>query len=311
MPDQTTLDRTQQDARCAHLAATLTRITETARHRAEQPAVLHEQLLADLDAIGRTAAAALNRKVVALRPEYEVLWHPDGDDDAIRLSEDKIGSLARARRVGAERVGSYGTSHYTVNRCIHVTYDDEWTVISPWEKVDDRGLLFACATCGGQVFRARSFDNVAVWFVDAEPVPDGDLVLIPSDDDGDEPTAVYGEEPTPGRRRYARHREGCTPPPEPMTATVQRSVPPNPPFAFITVKHPDGRTERIDVPEQVTMPDGGTSRQGYDRLRVPLAAAGYRVVGDAYAPPGSDYVYIWPLEPIPADASAAQGAAEV
>lgn len=310
MPDPTTLDRTARDARCAHLAAALARITETTRHRAGQPAVLHEQLLADLDAIGRTAAAALTRKGVALRPEYEVLWHPDGDDNMIRLSENMIGSLARARRVGAERVGSYGTSHYTVQRCIHVTYDDGWTVISPWEKVDERGLVFACGTCGEQVFRAYSFDGVAVWFVDAEPVPDGDLVLIPSDDDGGQPTAVYGEEPTPGRRRYRRHRESCTPEkpvvPGLILAEVKPSIPPNPPFTFITIRHPDGTTIRIDVPAKVRKPDGTMSDHGPDRLRVPLAAAGYRVIERSFTPPGRD-VYAWRLEPITADETATPG----
>lgn len=281
MPEQTTtIDRTQHEARSVHLAAALARISETICHRASRPNVLREQLLADIDAIGRTAAAAQNRKVTATRLEYEVLWHADGDDTTIRMTESQIGNLSRARRLGVSRVGSYGTTHYTINRCVHVIFDDDWTVIGPWEKVDERGLLVACVTCGAQVFRADSFDGLAVSFFDAEPATDGEAVLVPSDDDGGMPTAVYGEEPTPGRRRYRRHAENCAPakPSGSITAETAISIPPNPPFTYITVRHPDGRAERIDVPSHVKMPDGTLSDVGTYRLRVPLAEAGYRVV---------------------------------
>lgn len=308
MPEQTTtIDRTRHEARTVHLEATLARISDTICHRASRPNVLREQLLADIDAIGRTAANAQNRKVARVSTEYLVQWHPDGDDSAVRMSQDKIGSLSRARRIGAERVGSYATSHYTVERCVHVVFDDGWTAISPWEKVDERGALFACATCGGQVFRADSFDGIAVMFVDAEPVQDGELVLIPSDEDGGQPTAVYGGEPTPGRRRYRCHAENCAPakPTGPITAETTRSIPPNPPFTYITVRHPDGRAERIDVPSHVKMPDGTLSDRGPDRLRVPLAEAGYRVV-DMTTIYDRD-VYGWIVERITADQPAEAG----
>lgn len=208
MPDPTTLDRTARDARCAYLAATLNQIAAATRYRTNQPNVLPQQLVADLGAIDRTATAALARKVLGRRVEYSVRWHPDGDDSLIRMTEDRIGSLARARQVGAERVNSYGISHYTVERCVHITFEDGWTAISPWEKVDDRGLLFACGQCGGQVFRA-GVPVAGVLLFDAESATDGGVVLIPSEVDGGEPVAIY-RKPEPGQRRYHRHRENCS-----------------------------------------------------------------------------------------------------
>ncbi|MER5608250.1 hypothetical protein AB0F93_00570 [Micromonospora tulbaghiae] len=303
MPDPTIPDRGRADARSAFLTATLSRIAVTVGHRAEQPGVLPGQLLADLDAIGRTAAGAVGADPVVHRPEYEVLWHADGDDTSIVMSEAHISRLSRARSVGRGRIGMYAITRYTVQRCWHTTLANGYQVISPWEPVDDRGQVFACVTCGEQVFQGRAVDG-AVSLVDAGPMPDGELTLIPNDEDGGQPTIVPATYPEPGHARYRRHRDGCTPPPLPFTATVQRSVPPNPPFDHIVVQHPDGRTERIDVPEAVTMPDGSTSRQGPDRLRVPLAAAGYRIVGEMTAPPGSDYVYVWRLEH--ADAAATE-----
>jgi hypothetical protein len=192
------------------LATALLRITKTAG-RKELLDATRAELLAELDHTRQLAGAAFDGVVADVQHEYEVLWHGDGDDNTILMSEAKIGYLSRALRRGPERVGEYGIIRFTVDYCVHVKFAEGSTWISGWQPVDYRGVLTPCPACAATVFRASTTDTA--FLLDANPVPDGDLVLVPNVVHGGEPGAVYGADLRPGIRRYHQHdcpQEGPT-----------------------------------------------------------------------------------------------------
>lgn len=160
------------------------------------------------DALAAEVEKTLAR-ITDVRHEYMVLWHASDDDDAISMTESQLPSLARALRVGPDKVGQYGIIRFTVQFAVHVRFDDDSTWISAWEPVDYRGPLFPCPTCGATVFRGSASDSVSLLLVDAEPVADGELVLVPNVEHGGEPAAVYGTDHRPGIRHYHRHPDDC------------------------------------------------------------------------------------------------------
>lgn len=189
------------------LASALFRIIAAVHDRIGKPGATVEDLTAVLQQVALLAEHAVAGKTTTVHAEYKVLWHGD-DDDAIRMSEHQIGYLSRALRRGPARIGEYGITRFTVQFRTHVAFGDGSTWISGWESVDYRGTLFPCPDCGTTVFRSGNADHTLL--LDADPAPDGELVLIPNVEHGGEPGAIYGEQHHPGQTRYHRHQESRT-----------------------------------------------------------------------------------------------------
>lgn len=202
MPEPTTSD--QADAVIGQYVAALQRVAEAA-HNLAGDAPGRDQLLTGLAGIAALAVDSLQitPDQLDVRHEYSISWHGDGRDDAVRLASEKpIGHLARALREAPMKVGSYGITHFTIDFRTWVHQPDGSSWCSGWQKIDFRGDLITCTGCGATVFRAGPGGE---RILDADPDPDGPLVIVPSPDHGGMPSAVYGEPARPGQKRYRAH----------------------------------------------------------------------------------------------------------
>jgi ribosome modulation factor len=72
-------------------------------------------------------------KPVETTTEWGVWWHGD-DPDGIVMTEERMGSRQRAETVGAERIGQYGITSFTVRCCEHRKFADRSVWIGGWVK---------------------------------------------------------------------------------------------------------------------------------------------------------------------------------
>lgn len=69
------------------------------------------------------------------RTEWKVLWHGD-DGDSIRNYQHHVATREDADVLGAQKVGKYGITRYSVHRRDHRIFDDGSAWVGPWVAVD-------------------------------------------------------------------------------------------------------------------------------------------------------------------------------